>query len=194
MVKTLKDLLPSRGGTTRDEKTRCADEFAESVLSALRGILQARLGNLAAANIDIHTLGSPRDVAEWLASALPASHPFDEFTGPFYDVDGVARRQRTTAADVCKRVEHRKLLACVTAEGTLVFPTCQFNPDGSSVAGLAHILDTMTGATTDSWQFALWMNTPVDELNDRTPAQALQSGDTKIVQEFAEHTAARWRR
>jgi hypothetical protein len=52
----------------------------------------------------------------------------------------------------------------------------------------------MTGATTDSWQFALWMNTPVDELNDRTPAQALQSGDTKIVQEFAEHTAARWRR
>lgn len=167
--------------------------FASEVLSALKGILSARLGTLAAADIDIESLGTPHDVAEWLASALPASHPFDEVAGPFYDADGVARRLQTTRSEVVDRAANNRLLACPTAEGALVFPLSQFNADGSSVAGLSDVLSTMAKGTSDRWQVALWMNTPVEELDNRTPAETLHDGDARAAQELAERTAARWR-
>lgn len=192
--KTLKEVKHQYEGASGDEKARNAGQYADSVLTALRTILRSRLGTLAAADIDVRSLGSPTDVAEWLASALPSSHPFDEATGPFYDADGVARRLRTTAADILRRAESNTLLACPTAEGTPVFPVCQFNADGSTVAGLPDVLAAMDGGTADHWQIALWMNTPVDTLNDQTPAQALRAGDVKTVRKLAEHTAARWRR
>ncbi|AFM20040.1 hypothetical protein Mycch_5363 (plasmid) [Mycolicibacterium chubuense NBB4] len=192
--RTLKEIKSQDGGASRDEKARNAEPYADSVLTALSTILYTKLGTLAAADIDVRSLGSPADVAEWLASALPSSHPFDEATGPFYDADGVARRLRTTSADVLRRAESNTLLACPTAEGTPVFPVYQFNADGSTVAGLSDVLAAMEGGTADRWQVALWMNTPVDTLNDQTPAQALRAGDAKAVRKLAEHTAARWRR
>lgn len=181
-------------GVSRADDALYVEMFADSVLRALRGLLHSRFGALAAAEIDLRSLGAPDDVAEWLASALPSSHPFDEATGPFYDADGVARRLRTTSADVLRRAESNTLLACPTAEGTPVFPVCQFNADGSTVSGLSDVLAAMQGGTADRWQVALWMNTPVDALNDQTPAQALRAGDAKAVRKLAEHTAARWRR
>ncbi len=169
------------------------EQYANSVLGALRTILGARLGAIAAADIDLETLGTPEDVAEWLASALPSSHPFDDIVGPFYDSDGVARRSGLSPADVAELTETNKLLGCRTAEGALVFPVSQFNPDGSSVAGLPQVLGTMAAGTSDRWQVALWLNTPLAQLRYRTPAQALRHGDTQGVQELAGETAARWR-
>ncbi|WP_141098988.1 hypothetical protein [Mycobacterium avium] len=169
------------------------DKFANSVLSALKGILSERLEALAAADIYIASLGTPTDVAEWMASALPASHPFDEITGPFYDIEGVSRRLRVPHNEVLRYVDDGRLLGCPTAEGTLVFPISQFNPDGSSAAGLERVLKTMATGTVDPWQIALWMNTPCEQLNDQTPAQTLQHGDARIVEELAAQTAARWR-
>ena len=169
------------------------EQYANSILGALRTILGARLGAIAAADIDLESLGTPEDVAEWLASALPASHPFDDIVGPFYDADGVARRSGLSPANVIELVETNKLLGCPTAEGALVFPVSQFNPDGSSVAGLAQVLGTMAEGTSDRWQVALWLNTPLEQLRDRTPAQALRHGDTQGVEELAGETAARWR-
>lgn len=153
------------------------EQYANLVLGALRTILGSRLGAIAAADIDLESLGTPEDVAEWLASALPSSHPFDDIVGPFYDADGVARRSGLSPADVIELVETNKLLGCPTAEGALVFPVSQFNPDGSSVAGLAQVLGTMAEGTSDRWQVALWLNTPLEQLRDRTPAQALRHGD-----------------
>lgn len=169
------------------------EQYANSVLGALRTILGARLGAIAAADIDLESLGTPEDVAEWLASALPSSHPFDDIVGPFYDADGVARRSGFSPADVTELANTNKLLGCATAEGALVFPVSQFNPDGSSVAGLPQVLGTMAEGTSDRWQVALWLNTPFEQLHDRTPAQALRHGDTHGVQELAGETAARWR-
>ena len=169
------------------------EQYANLVLSALRTILGARLGAIAAADIDLESLGTPEDVAEWLASALPSSHPFDDIVGPFYGADGVARCSGLSPADVLELAETNKLLGCPTAEGALVFPVSQFNPDGSSVAGLPQVLGAMAEGTSDRWQVALWLNTPFEQLRDRTPAQALRHGDTQGVQELAGDTAARWR-
>jgi len=169
------------------------DQFTNSVLVALKGILGKRLQALVSADIDITSLGAPTDVAEWLASALPASHPFDELIGPFYDIDGVSRRLRVSHNEVLRYVEDGRLLGCPTDEGTLVFPISQFNPDGSSAAGLERVLKTMATGTADPWQIALWMNTPCEQLNDQTPAQTLQHGDARIVEELAAQAAARWR-
>jgi hypothetical protein len=169
------------------------EQYANLVLGALRTILGERLGAIAAADIDLESLGTPEDVAEWLASALPSSHPFDHIVGPFYDADGLARRSGLSPADVIELAKTNKLLGCPTAEGALVFPVSQFNPDGSSVAGLDQVLGTMAEGTSDRWQVALWLNTPSDQVHDRTPAQALRHGDTRGVQELAGETAARWR-
>lgn len=86
-----------------------------------------------------------------------------------------------------------KLLGCPTAEGALVFPVSQFNPDGRSVAGLPQVLGATAEGTSDRWQVAIWLNTPFEQLHDRIPAQALRHGDTQGVQELAGETAARWR-
>lgn len=169
------------------------EQYANLVLGALRTILGARLGAIAAADIDLESLGTPADVAEWLANALPSSHPFDDIVGPFYDADGIARRSGLSPADITKLAETNTLLGCPTAEGALVFPVSQFNPDGSSVAGLAQVLGAMAEGTSDRWQVALWLNTPLEQLRDQTPAQALRHGDTHGVQELAGETAARWR-
>lgn len=196
-IKKLQNLVlshqPSPALKVGTSSQASVDQFTNSVLSALKGILGARLETLAAADIDITSLGTPADVAEWMASALPASHPFDEIAGPFYDIEGVSRRLRVPHNEVLRYVEDGRLLGCPTAEGALVFPISQFNSDGSSVAGLERVVKTMATGTTDPWQIALWMNTPCEQLNDQTPAQTLQHGDTRIVEELAAQTAARWR-
>ena len=168
-------------------------EYAKSVLTTLSDILVARLGAIVAADIDLNSLGTPEHVAEWLASALPSSHAFDDVAGPFYEIGGLARRCGLPPAEVLELTETNMLLGCPTADGTLVFPVSQFNPDGSVVAGLPQVLGEMAEGTSDRWQVALWLNTPFDELRGLTPAQALRRGDTESVLELAGETAARWR-
>lgn len=191
----VRSLVPERLTGEREPHSALpsVDQYAKSVLTTFADILVARLGAIVAADIDLNSLGTPEHVAEWLASALPSSHPFDDVAGPFYEIGGLARRCGLPPAEVLELTETNMLLGCPTADGTLVFPVSQFNPDGSVVAGLPQVLGEMADGTSDRWQVALWLNTPFDELRGLTPAQALRRGDTESVLELAGETAARWR-
>ena len=90
-------------------------------------------------------------------------------------------------------VNQNELLACPTAEGMSVFPTFQLTADDTLLPGLGRIVATMAQGTADSWQIALWMRTPSDELHGYTPHEALQLGHNDAVAHFATRTAARWR-
>lgn len=188
-------LMPERLTGEREPHSALpsVDQYAKSVLTTFADILVARLGAIVAADIDLNSLGTPEHVAEWLASALPSSHPFDDVAGPFYEIGGLARRCGLPPAEVLELTETNMLLGCPTADGTLVFPVSQFNPDGSVVAGLPQVLGEMAEGTSDRWQVALWLNTPFDELRGLTPAQALRQGDAESVLELAGEAAARWR-
>ncbi len=118
---------------------------------------------------------------------------FDEAVGPFYDANGAARRMRLTTQTVRRRAQCHRLLACPTTEDRLVFPVFQFNPDGTAVAGLEQVLTALASGTQDRWQVALWLSTPNDQLNGRTPRDALKAGASVAVQSVAEQTASRWR-
>lgn len=122
---------------------------------------------------------------------MTALGSFDEAVGPFYDLNGVARRTRLTTHTVRRRAQRHRLLACPTAEGRWVFPVFQFNPDGTVVAGLEQVLTALASGTQDRWQVALWLSTPNDQLNGRTPRAALRAG--AAVQSVAEQAASRWR-
>lgn len=119
---------------------------------------------------------------------------FDAVIGPFYDPTGVALRLRIPVCAVAERAARHELLACPTAEGELVFPTFQFDDDGSAVAGLESVLSTMSRGTADSWQVALWMRTPSNQLKGATPYEALIGGKFDAVLRLAQQTAARWQR
>lgn len=86
-----------------------------------------------------------------------------------------------------------ELLACPTAEGTLVVPTFQFAADDTLLPGLGGVLATLAQGTADNWQIALWMCTSSDQLHGQTPHEAMQQGRSDAVERLAAETAARWR-
>lgn len=90
-------------------------------------------------------------------------------------------------------VRRNELLACPTAESTLVFPTFQVAADDTLLLGLGRVVATLAQGTADSWQIALWMRTSSDQLRGRTPHEALEQGRSDAVERLAAQTAARWR-
>ena len=173
-------------------KSDNVETYTTRLVGFLIGLVKDKLGSIDAADIDLYSIGSPEDVAESMAAVLPASHPFDDVIGPFYDSSGVARRLQVTTGTVQHRARQHQLLACPTAEGILVYPTWQFGTDGSPLPGLDRVLETMSEGTNDRWQVALWLRTASAQLKGETPHDALASGRTKSVELLAEQTAARW--
>lgn len=134
--------------------------------------------------------GVEAQVQDNLGSSLDQ---WDRLIGPFYDVAGVVRRLEISADAVQHRVRRHQLLGCMTSDGTLVFPTFQFDQHGSVLPGLADILTILSGATDDCWQVALWLTTPSAQLHGQTPVGALKSQETQAVRLLAIRTAGRWR-
>lgn len=167
-------------------------EYTKQLLAQLELKLKSRLSSIDAADIDLAVLGSVADLADTMMSQLPASHPFDETIGPFYDANGAANRMHVAPQTMQDKARNNELLACPTAEGDLVFPTFQFNPDGTALPGLELVLTALAVGTQDRWQVALWLTTPNAELKGRTPREALNEGASAAVQKIAEQTADRW--
>ncbi|MHA3024347.1 hypothetical protein ACXPWS_29255 [Mycobacterium sp. BMJ-28] len=121
-------------------------------------------------------------------------HPFDAVVGPFLDAAGAVRQLGLPLQAVMDLAHRSDILGCPTDQGALVFPTFQFTIDGTVLPGLAAALQALASATSDTWQAALWMRTPTNELAGRTPCEALQQGDEREVLAVAKHAAARWKR
>ncbi|RIT73916.1 hypothetical protein [Mycobacteroides abscessus] len=116
-------------------------------------------------SVDVRPTAGRSDTGQMTASRadldVTVLGSFDEAVGPFYDANAAARRTRLTTPTVRRRAQRHRLLACPTAEGRLVFPTFQFNPDGTAVAGLEQVLIALASGTQDRWQVALWLSTPM---------------------------------
>ena len=175
-----------------DEPRSQVKDFTRRLLAQLELKLNSQLNSIDAADIDLAALGSVDEVARAMLSQLPASHPFDEVIGPFYDVNGAANRLHVSPETMQARAGSNELLACPTAEGDLVFPTFQFNSDGTALPGLGGVLTALAAGTEDRWHVAMWLNTPNELLKGKTPRELLDRGESAVVQKVAEQTAERW--
>jgi hypothetical protein len=167
----------------------------DRILDALRIRVRKQLAAIAEADIDLRSLGAPDAIADSMAAALPASHPFDELVGPFYDTSGLRTWLGLSRQRLNQRVKGRQLLACPLDGAGNVYPTWQFRNNGTVVAGLGDVLSILSKSTDDDWQIALWFSTPSEKLGNASPKDLLLKGRrVGAVIELAEQTAARWAR
>jgi hypothetical protein len=149
--------------------------YRDEVMAAVTTRVSARLDELAAAGVPLESLGSPGQVADQLAAALPASrHAYDLHLGPFYDTTGLTRWLGVSRQALADRVRRGSLLACRTEEGHLVYPAFQFDGSGAIRQGLAPLLKIFTGH--DGWLVATWLVTATDALEGSSAMDWLALG------------------
>ncbi len=166
--------------------------YESDVLTALAAGLHERVAAVRAAGHDPAHLGTPRDLARRMLAAVPATHPWDEQIGPFYDAAGLTAWLGISKQALNDRVRRSRMLAVTTADGRVVYPARQF--DGRQlVAGLADALAKFRDTQVDGWAIAAWLTTPAAALRGKTPFDWLHDGDdAQRVAGLAEETAARW--
>lgn len=86
----------------------------------------------------------------------------------------VAARMRVSAQAVHARRKRGTLLAVPQPNGEFLYPACQFGPDGA-LPGLGTVLSAF--AVQGPWTRLSALLAPADELEGRSPLQALRSGD-----------------
>lgn len=167
----------------------------DRIVDALRTRIHKQLGAIAAADIDLSSLGAPEDLADSMAAVLPASHPFDELVGPFYDTSSLRKWLGLSRQRLNQRVMNHQLLACPLEDGGYAYPTWQFRSNGTVVTGLQDVLTILSEGTKDNWQIALWFSAPSEKLGNVSPKDSLLKGRrVGSVIELATETAARWGR
>ncbi|MDG5481992.1 hypothetical protein [Mycolicibacterium gadium] len=178
---------PRSAGTTQ------WDHLEERILAALRPQLHVQLRRAAVTNVDPNTLGSPDDIAASMVAVLPASHPFDDVIGPFYDTAGLTRWLDISRQALHQRVKAATVLGCPLDDGTLVYPVWQFLNNGASVPGLAEVLKALHAGTDDPWQIALWLSAPNEDLDGMPAREWLRNNRSRQrVLALAHQTASRW--
>ena len=86
-----------------------------------------------------------------------------------------------------RRVRERTLLAVPGPSNRQLYPTLQFNRDGSVVDGLKPVLDALP--TRNPWSALNFLARPDQRLNGRRPIEALRQGEVAIVVEAARRVA-----
>lgn len=116
--------------------------------------------------------------------------------GQFYDTERVLAWLRITRAELRKRQANHSILACSTADREEIFPTWQFQADGTLLPGLSDVLEVLSQGTNDEWTWALWLTGRVsDELDGKSAVQWLTGGgDYLSVVDYARRDASIWSR
>jgi hypothetical protein len=171
------------------------DRLENHIVDALRSRIRKQLDSIAAADIDLSSVGAPEAIADSMAAVLPGSHPFDELVGPFYDTSSLRKWLGLSRQRLNQRVQNHQLLACPLDDGGNVYPTWQFGSNGTVIPGVQDVLSTLSRGTNDNWQKALWFSAPSAQLANLSPKDWLLKGRrVRPVIELAEETAARWGR
>lgn len=167
--------------------------YEADIVEAVRRRVHARLSTAVAAGATVGDFGDPEQVAEAMAAALPAAHPFDSVVGPFYDTGGLVSWLGITRQALHHRAKVGQLLACPTADGHTVYPAWQFTPDGSTIPYLAEVLAALRAGSDDPWTHAIWLRTSATDLGNRSAADWLAAGrKPDRVLAAARGDAARW--
>jgi hypothetical protein len=124
----------------------------------------------------------------------PSRNELAERTGPFYDTSALASWLGVTRDALDRRSQNGALLSVTTSDGMRLYPAWQFTAEGGSlVPGLHDVLTVLRGGSGDGWTIALWLVTPVVDLNGRSAIEWLKAGGAASrVLELARYDAAAW--
>lgn len=95
-----------------------------------------------------------------------------------------------TADQIPADVDPAEMLALVTADGTTVWPGCQFL-DGRPARGMSVLLAVVHPAMVDRWSLAGWLVAPNRRLDGMRPIDAMHYGRSDQVIFLAQRMAAR---
>jgi hypothetical protein len=173
----------------RDRLLSTPEDIEAALLAALRSRVRKRYSQVRLAPIRSSAVD---DIADRMIDTMPdpAVAALDTAVGPFYDTAGLTKWLRISRQAIHKQIGKR-FLGVQKDDGDWLFPAFQFASDGTVIAHLmdvAHLLDT---GLHSSWPVALWLNTPVDELADRSIVDLLKHGETETAIEFARTEVAR---
>lgn len=123
----------------------------------------------------------------------PSRNDLAERTGPFYDTSTLSSWLGVTRDALDQRDQDGMLLSVTTSDGVRLYPAWQFAPDGRLVPGLPEVLTVLRAGTGSGWTIALWLVTPVLELDGKSAIQWLTEGRAAVcVLELARRDAAAW--
>lgn len=168
--------------------------FIEEVTRHVRRALEERRSSYAEHGRSLEEIGPPEELARRMVGVVPEPSRWDDLLGPFYTTARVAEIlggvSRQAVAD---RRERHTLFALKTADGTLVYPTFQFNNHNEVLAGLPEALQCFRGSRVDDWTLAGWLVSKSRSLEGRSPAEWLRLGrDLEPVLRLARDAARRW--
>ncbi|WP_104132317.1 hypothetical protein [Cryobacterium sp. M91] len=108
--------------------------------------------------------------------ADPATAALDAAVGPFYDTAGLSRWLGVSRQAIHKRIG-KTLLAVHTEKNDILYPAFQFTEDGDTLPHLMDAARTLSTGLADEWSIAMWLNTPVDDLDGRSIVECLRAAD-----------------
>ena len=165
------------------------ESLEDSLVLAVRRRMVCRFATagpeaLALANID--------EIADRMVAAMPDPRiaALDQAVGPFYDTAGLCPWLGVSRQALHKRIG-KSILAVRTEDNAVLYPSFQFTPDGSVINHVIEIVEILGTGLSSPWSVALWLNTPVDELGNRTVADCLRAGDLQPARKFSGTEAAR---
>lgn len=95
-----------------------------------------------------------------------------------------------TADQIPAEVDPADMLALATANGTTVWPGCQFL-DGRPAHGMSVLLALVNPDVVDRWSLAGWLVAPNRRLDGMRPIDAMHDGRSDQVIFLAQQMAAR---
>lgn len=151
----------------------------------------------AKAQDDLSSADLERFLDRIRAAIQPARRDLDDAIGPFYDTTGLRNWTGSSRQAIDGKRKRNSLIACQLEGRDWVYPSWQFDDEGSPRRDLVAIWRTLRGPVerpnADPWTCALWLRTPHPDLNDSTPVDWLSSGgDVGAVDALARRDAARW--
>ena len=121
-------------------------------------------------------------LAKSFARSIPSQSKseWDDLIGPFYTSSSLQERLGVTRQWLHKLRSKNHLLATPTGDSTNLYPSFQISEKNELLPHLSSVVSLLSGAISDPWTIALWLNSKRPELNHRTP-QELMRGDESAV-------------
>ncbi|MFJ3395288.1 hypothetical protein [Leifsonia aquatica] len=161
--------------------------FRAKVLAELR----QQISTLDDSDLRVAPEESPETVARRLLAQRRVKNEWDELVGPFYEVNGLmAWLGFKSRVNVHHAVQRGEILATPVGQRQY-YPTFQFSRSGDLLPHLKEVLQVLRPAMSSPWTQALWLNTAVPSLGNRSPADALRHGKVDAVLRMAREDAGR---
>jgi hypothetical protein len=131
------------------------------------------------------------EVAQRMASAVPAPSPVNDKIGPFYRTDQVVSLLGITRQAVNERLRKRTILGMQTRDGVWVYPVFQFENRGI-LGKLPEVLRSFDPRA-DRWAVAAWLVSKDVRLGGERPLDRVHSGvELDRVKFLARDASRRW--